>query len=363
MTLLSRFSLFRPLAAFRRDERGNVAVIFAAALLPVLMFIGSAVDYGHALMTKSTLNAALDSAALAGAREYIATYGDIDASKAAAERYFKQNYVGNSSNVANADDSGEDLEGANSDYRLVVSIDEEARLLTATATTKVPTAFMGVIGLSTLTVSTTVTSAFGALQPVSVGMVLDVSGSMAYSMPGATNRMASLKSASRAMLDILDEANPTGENVRSGLTTFSTDLVDTVPFAFGTSAVSRQIERLRPTNMTQINAGLDPMADMIETEKSAFAESEPLRFVILMTDGYSTVNPKKDVRNTLATCSALKKDGVEVFTVNLNGDADTLRTCASDDDHFFDTTNHSQFKKAFEAIALDILARSIRLAS
>lgn len=363
MTLLSRFSLSRPLAAFRRDERGNVAVIFAAALLPMLMFIGSAIDYGHALMTKASLNTALDSAALAGAREYVLTFGDIDASKAAAALYFKQNYIGNSSTVANLDDSEEDVEGANSSYRLVVSVDKESRVLTATATTEVPTAFMGVVGVSTLTVSNTVTSAFGDLQPVSVGMVLDVSGSMAESMPGAANRMASLKSASKAMLDILDEANPTGENVRTGLTTFSTNLVDRVDFAFGSSRVRRQIDRLRPTNMTQINAGLDPMVDMIEAEKTAFSTSEPLRFVILMTDGYSTVNPRKDVRNTLATCSALKKADVEVFTVNLNGDADTLRSCASGDDHFFDTTNHSQFKKAFEAIALDILARSIRLAS
>ncbi len=360
--------LARPISclftAFSSDTGGNISIIFAAVLMPVMVFIGSAVDYGRASTTRSAMADALDSAALAGARTYVTTYGDVAASEEAAKTFFRNNYVGSQGTLNDGDDGNDgSLPGANSGVRFSVSVDEEKRIVTATATARIPTSFLGLIGMETLKVSDTVTSAFSQMRPVSVGLVLDVSGSMKEFIPGAANRMAALKSAARSLLDILDDANPTGGNVRTGLTTFSTSLVNRVAFADGSAHVRRRIERLRPLDMTQMNAALAPMKTMIGPETRAFGGAEPLRFVILMTDGYSTVHPRRDVRDTLKTCSALKADGVEVFTVNLNGDAGTLKTCASDARHFFDTSNHAQFKKAFEAIATDILARSIRLAS
>lgn len=50
------------------NESGNVGMIFAASIIPVVMLIGSAVDFGDASKKRATLQLAIDAAALAAAR-------------------------------------------------------------------------------------------------------------------------------------------------------------------------------------------------------------------------------------------------------------------------------------------------------
>ncbi|WP_247549611.1 pilus assembly protein TadG-related protein [Bradyrhizobium sp. 138] len=59
-----RFSILR---AFGRDNRANIAVLFALALVPILGFIGAAIDYTIANKQRTKLQQALDLALLAGA--------------------------------------------------------------------------------------------------------------------------------------------------------------------------------------------------------------------------------------------------------------------------------------------------------
>lgn len=49
---------------FTAAEDGNIAVIFAIALVPLLGFVGAAVDYTRANAARSSMQAALDSTAL-----------------------------------------------------------------------------------------------------------------------------------------------------------------------------------------------------------------------------------------------------------------------------------------------------------
>src|SRR5271167_3425554 len=57
---------FRALVAnFRLNKRGNVAVISALAVLPLIAAVGCAVDYSTASMIKTKLQAAADAATLA----------------------------------------------------------------------------------------------------------------------------------------------------------------------------------------------------------------------------------------------------------------------------------------------------------
>src|ERR1700733_506501 len=54
-------------AAVRRfagARDGNIAIIFAIALVPVLSFVGAAIDYSCANAARSSMQAALDSTAL-----------------------------------------------------------------------------------------------------------------------------------------------------------------------------------------------------------------------------------------------------------------------------------------------------------
>lgn len=54
---------------FRRDERGNFAVIGALMLVPILATMGAAVDYSKAYGTRSKIQASADTAALAAAMD------------------------------------------------------------------------------------------------------------------------------------------------------------------------------------------------------------------------------------------------------------------------------------------------------
>jgi Flp pilus assembly protein TadG len=53
------------LSRFRRDKRGNVAIIFAIAAIPLISAIGCAVDYSMATRMKAKLQSAADAASIA----------------------------------------------------------------------------------------------------------------------------------------------------------------------------------------------------------------------------------------------------------------------------------------------------------
>jgi Flp pilus assembly protein TadG len=53
------------ISRFRRDKKANIAVIFAIALLPIMSFIGAAVDYSLATRMRAKLQSAADGASVA----------------------------------------------------------------------------------------------------------------------------------------------------------------------------------------------------------------------------------------------------------------------------------------------------------
>jgi Flp pilus assembly protein TadG len=57
-------SVFHLIGRFRRDQRGNIAVIFALACVPLISGIGCAVDYSMAVRIKTKLQAAADAASV-----------------------------------------------------------------------------------------------------------------------------------------------------------------------------------------------------------------------------------------------------------------------------------------------------------
>lgn len=53
--------------AFKSDQRGNVGIIFGAALTPMVMFVGGAIDLGQAIAAQGQMQRASDAAVLAAA--------------------------------------------------------------------------------------------------------------------------------------------------------------------------------------------------------------------------------------------------------------------------------------------------------
>ncbi|HMK42069.1 MAG TPA: pilus assembly protein TadG-related protein, partial [Methyloceanibacter sp.] len=53
------------LRSFARDKAGNVAILFGLALIPIVIGVGAAIDYGRALVVRDRMADAADAAALA----------------------------------------------------------------------------------------------------------------------------------------------------------------------------------------------------------------------------------------------------------------------------------------------------------
>ena len=118
------------LRVFRAAEEGNVAVIFAIALIPVMGAMGAAVDYSRASATQSAVQAALDVALLAGAKDGSSSWQTI------AANVFKSNLGSRFASLptpAFAKDSG--------------------TLYAGSVSTTVATSVLGVLGINSVSVS------------------------------------------------------------------------------------------------------------------------------------------------------------------------------------------------------------------
>ncbi|MEM1306352.1 MAG: pilus assembly protein TadG-related protein, partial [Pseudomonadota bacterium] len=76
---------------YRNDERGVVAILFALMLVGVLLVVGLAIDVGRATRATSRLDAALDAAALAGAKGIRLQGLSAAETRLVAERVFREN--------------------------------------------------------------------------------------------------------------------------------------------------------------------------------------------------------------------------------------------------------------------------------
>lgn len=162
-------------------QRGTFAMIFALLLIPVIGFIGIAVDTARLYAVKQSLQHCLDSAVLAGGRTmYLSDRDQI------IQRYFDQNWRGG-------------LHGAQVGA-LVITPDIANGTITVAATATVDLLLLPVLGFSNQTVATA-SEIKREDSTLEAALVLDVSGSMLDY--GTVQKITSLKAAAVSLVDIL----------------------------------------------------------------------------------------------------------------------------------------------------------------
>jgi Flp pilus assembly protein TadG len=134
--VMRRFSEL--LRSFQSNTRGNVALIFAVAIIPILGFVGAAVDYSIAARTRTKITAALDTAVL------LATSKTETANTAA---------VAQADAVAMFNAQMATFGFAGTTPTITVTDTPTGRTATGTASSVVPTTFMRVMGFNSLTVN------------------------------------------------------------------------------------------------------------------------------------------------------------------------------------------------------------------
>jgi Flp pilus assembly protein TadG len=191
----------RHLAAFHAARRGNVAVMFALTIVPIIAIVGFAVDYTRANQVKTELQAALDSTALMMSKS-AGTLSQEDL-QTQANSYFKALFDSTGVNNINISASYSTSGGAT---------------LTVNGSADVPTTFLAVLGYKDLTVDGSSTTKWGSSR-LRVALVLDNTGSMVDD-----DKIGALKTATKALLTQLQNAVTTPGDVYVSIIPFVKDV-------------------------------------------------------------------------------------------------------------------------------------------
>ncbi len=215
-------ALKRTATAFRSDERGTMAMLFAAAVTTLGIAVGSSVDYGEASKVQARMNGAADAASLAGAK--LLAYGERDSAKIIDEvtRNFEANFA------------VETARGIKH-QPLDIAMDAKTGAVRVKVSAKVPTAFMKIAAIDSLTIGSTSTSQIDS-DTIEVAMMLDTTGSMRELTTDGKLKYVALRQAASDLVDTLFKSVPSGsDRVKIGLAPFSST-VNAGPYARSVSA-------------------------------------------------------------------------------------------------------------------------------
>jgi Flp pilus assembly protein TadG len=170
---------------FVKARRGNVAVTFVIALIPVMITVGAAIDYSRLSLARTAMQAALDSTALMLSRDL--SLGTITQAQLndKAQAYFNAAYV-------NPDAQSVSISVS---YSPGGSGSAQTILLSGSGT--ITTDFMGVVGYPTMGFNVSSTTTWGASQ-LRIALVLDNTASM-----DDDGKMDALKSAAKTLVNQL----------------------------------------------------------------------------------------------------------------------------------------------------------------
>jgi Flp pilus assembly protein TadG len=189
------------LSRFFADRRGNVAPIFALAILPIVGLVGMAVDYSRGNSIKAAVQAALDATALAMAR----TAPNLTAAQLqqqSSDMFFAQFNRPDAKNVV-----------VTATYNTT-----NGSTLTLAASGAMDTTFTRIMGVNQLSVGSSSTIKWGN-QRLRVALVLDTTGSMASS-----GKIDALKTATKNLIDQLKAAATNNGDVYISIIPFSKDV-------------------------------------------------------------------------------------------------------------------------------------------
>jgi Flp pilus assembly protein TadG len=252
-----------------RGQQGFVLVYMAAILALLMVTTGLAVDSGRAYLVKAQLSKAVDGAALAAARSL-----NSGNPRAEATEIFKANfppgYLGTS--------TASDPTAAANFFTSTVNAASGVNVVTVTASAVMPTTFMSVANVNTVTVAS---SGEATRRMVDLSLVLDVSSSI-----GA--QWTAVRDAARTFVNSFDQNQD-----RLALLTFSdgAKVLDAMPSSrgFNKAGLMSDVPSVLPGGSTAMVEGLYRGWDELRSVPAGTQSG--LRVIVLFTDGASNSVP------------------------------------------------------------------------
>lgn len=214
MTCLSQIGtqLHQTATRFVRNRDGNIGLMFAFTVVPMLIAIGSAVDYSRGSDARTSMASAVDSTALAMARR-AAFLTDAQLQKE-GQAYYSA-VIGNQ--VPNL-------------VTNPIIVKREGKNVRVIADGSLKTEFMQMYGYSAMPIGVQAVASYGQ-KKIELALVLDNTGSM-----GWNNKMTELKKATTALIDQAEKIAPTGSDLmKVSIVPFDTQVrVDASTYRFQT---------------------------------------------------------------------------------------------------------------------------------
>jgi Flp pilus assembly protein TadG len=186
-------------------DEGNIAVIFAIALIPVMGFVGAAIDYTRANSARSSMQSALDSTALMLSKDL--SEGNITTSQisAKATSYFTALYTNSDAKSV----------AVTATYTANSSLGSTIQVNGSGAVT---TDFLKMVNVPNLSFNSSSTTAWGNVR-MRVAMALDNTGSMADD-----GKMPAMQSAAKALVDQLSTLAKSNGDIYISIIPFAKDV-------------------------------------------------------------------------------------------------------------------------------------------
>ncbi len=219
----------RSLGYFRRDDAGNVAIIFGLLAVTLMLAVGAAVDMGRWLHARDQTAAAIDAAVLAGGRALQTNGADGAAAIAAAQKYYKENVT---SRLPVVNDT------------VTFKMAGDGKGMTGSGSAYITTPFLAFAGIDKLPLISLTETQFASSEiggkNIEVALMVDITGSMCNSAPSdsqppctSATKLDAMKKSAKDLIEIV---------VRPDQSKFTTK-VAIVPFSdfvrLPTSAVSK----------------------------------------------------------------------------------------------------------------------------
>ncbi len=195
-------SLRNQLSRFGAAERGNVMITFALATIPMIGFVGAAVDYSRGNSAKAAMQSAVDSTALMLSRE-AANLTQTQLNTRAADIFKALLHRPEMTNV----DVTPSFTKQASGFKINVA-----------AAGKVPTSFTKVIGQDHLDVEVNSQVVWG-MRKLELALALDNTGSMS-----SNNKMTELKKAAKALIQTLKSVAMDDDDIKIAIVPFALEV-------------------------------------------------------------------------------------------------------------------------------------------
>lgn len=224
------YSLIRLTLSLARSRRGNVAMLTAFSVIPLLAMVGGAVDASRTYMAYTRLQQACDSGALAGRRAMANVNTFSSGEQAKANEFFDFNFPAQTYGALNI--SRTFARGA-------------VGVVTGQASLSMPATLMKMFGYTTIPLRVTCEATLN-IPNTDVMFVLDVTGSMAWTPSGATTsndtltRLYGLKQAVKDFYSALGPGAASGPGrVRYGFMPYNSNVnVGRVVYALDPSYIA-----------------------------------------------------------------------------------------------------------------------------